>query len=645
LTHGTSAERTTRTALQRKIGHHRSIQDAVLKNIFATIVIASPIRHIFCAGMISVAATLSGCASFATFARHAPEEMPAAPDLTAPSASTHDQLAQLNEKSNSNDKLPNLALNEELLYKILTSEIAYQRGNWQSAYVTILATAQQTRDPRLAKRAAEMALAVRQPAESLSAIRLWRELAPDSNEATQYYLGFMIVNGNLAEIHKVFSEKLQTAPAQQYGLIMLQAQRLLARSRDKKAAFDTLEEILSPYKSTMEAHLALAQGAYANNDNNRAIKEAQAALALKPDSQLAILTIAQASPKPDALREIAAFIEKNPNSRDVRLAYASMLIEMKQLDKASREFEHLLRDKPDDVASIYTLGALAMDSGQFKLAEKYFLSYLAILEAHPEEERDPTPSLVNLAQIALERKDNAAALNWLSKVDSYDGKNAAWLNIQFRRAQIMAKDGKLKEALEFLKNLKAANENEEIQILQAQSQLLRNAKRGAEAMAVMETAVARFPNNPDLLYDYAMLSESQKKIEQMEVQLKRVIELAPNSQHAYNALGYSYADRNIRLEEALQLIEKALQLAPEDPFILDSLGWVKFRLGQHEEAEQTLRRAYQLRPDPEIAIHLGEVLWAAGKKDDARTFWRDARSKDADNESLKSTLIRLNVKL
>ncbi|MFZ6750493.1 tetratricopeptide repeat protein [Undibacterium sp. Ren11W] len=595
--------------------------------------------------MISVAASLSGCANLSRFAQHAPEQMPTAPDLSAPGTSPHDKLTELAEKSSSKDKLPDVTLNEELLYKILTSEIAYQRGNWQSAYVTILGAAQQTRDPRLAKRAAEMALAVRQPAEALTAIRLWRELAPDSSEASQYYLGFMIVNGNLAEIQKVYSEKLQSATPQQYGLIMLQAQRLLARARDKKAAFVTLEEILSPYKASMEAHLALAQGAYNNNDNPRAISEAQVALALKPDSQLAILTIAQASSKPDALREIAAFVEKNPDSRDVRLAYASMLIEMKQLDKASLEFERLLRDKPDDIASIYTLGALAMDSGQFKLAEKYFLSYLAILEAHPEEERDPTPSLVNLAQIALERKDNAAALSWLSKVDSYEGKNAAWLNIQFRRAQIMAKDGKLKEALDFLKNLKAANESEEIQILQAQSQLLRNAKRGAEAMAVMETAVLRFPNNADLLYDYAMLAESQKKIEQMEVQLKRVIELAPNSQHAYNALGYSYADRNIHLPEALSLIEKALQLAPEDPFILDSLGWVKFRLGLHDEAEQALRRAYQLRADPEIAIHLGEVLWTAGKKEDARAFWRDAKSKDADNESLKSTLLRLNVKL
>jgi len=127
--------------------------------------------------------------------------------------------------------------------------------------------------------------------------------------------------------------------------------------------------------------------------------------------------------------------------------------------------------------------------------------------------------------------------------------------------------------------------------------------------------------------------------------LRKVIELAPTSQHAYNALGYSLADRNIRLDEALTLIEKANQLAPNDPFIVDSLGWVKFRMGKFDEAESLLRRAYELRPDADIAVHLGEVLWRAGHKDQAIKLWREARTKDADNAALKSTLTRLNVRL
>lgn len=587
---------------------------------------------------------LAGCANLPSFTEHSKDEIHASQQAT--------QLALAAEKALDvgampppEDKLPSVKLTEELLYKLLTSEIAFQRGNWQAAYVTILSVAQQTRDPRLARRAAEIALSAKQAAESISAIRLWRELAPDSNEANQYYLGFMVMNNNLSEVQQVFSNKLRNSETRQHAMIMLQAQRVLSRARDKKAAFDTLEELLAPYSATAEAHLALAQGAYSNADNVRAIAEAKATLRIKPDSQLAILTIAQASNKVDAANEMEIFLESNPASRDVRLAYASMLIELKQLEKARLQFEHLLRDKPEDASTIYTLGALAMDANQYKLAEKYFLSYLAVLEANPNEERDPTSALVNLAQIALEFKNNQAAMDWLAKVDSYDGKNTVWLNVQIRRAQLLTLDGKLPEARQFLHEVKTSNEAEEIQLIQAEIQLLRGAKQSQEAMKVMEAAIQRHSKNPELLYDYALFAESQKKLTEMEATLRLVIELAPNNQHAYNALGYSYADRNIHLDEALSLIEKALKLAPDDPFILDSLGWVKYRLAKLEEAEQALRRAYQLRPDPEIAIHLGEVLWSAGKKDEAREFWREVSRKYPENETLKSTLSRLNGKL
>lgn len=619
-----------------------------MKNLFTPIVtIVARFKCFSPAGWITSAAAisvLSGCAGFSSLSSHTPDEMQQAHEatqITLAAAKAIDGGGMAPPE----DKLPSVELTDELLYKILTSEIAFQRGNWQAAYITILGVAQQTRDPRLARRAAEIALSMKQSAEALSAIRLWRELAPESNEANQYYLGFMIMNNNLAEVQRVLSERLQNVDTRQYGAVMLQAQRMLSRARDKKAAFDTLEEVLAPYKATAEAHLALAQGAYTNGDNARATVEAKAALKIKPDSQLGILTLAQASKKSDAVKAMGAFLESNPAARDVRLAYASMLIELKQLGKAKHEFEHLLSDKPRDPPTIYTLGAIAMEMKQYKTAEKYFLDYLAVLEENPAEERDPSAALVNLAQIALEQKNTPAAMGWLAKVESYDGKNPVWLNVQIRRAQLLAIDGKLAEARQFLRDVKTASEAEQIQLAQVETQLLRSAKQPQEAMAVMEEAAKRFPNSPELLYDYAMMAESQKKLAEMEATLKRVIELAPNSQHAYNALGYSYADRNVHLDEALTLIEKALQLAPDDPFILDSLGWVKFRLARPDEAEQALRRAYQLRPDPEIAIHLGEVLWSMERQDEAIQLWREAKAKDPENETLKKTLLRLNCKL
>ena len=648
-------EPTTLSTVQRKISYQWSNQEFALKNNFS--IITSKITtkkwmssipwfasELAPALAVTIAISiLPGCANLHTFSEHSKDEIQESQHAT--------QLALAAEKAQAGvdlpreENLPSVKLTEELLYKLLTSEIAFQRGNWQAAYVTILGVAQQTRDPRLARRAAEIALSAKQAAESISAIRLWRELAPESNEANQYYLGFMVMNNNLAEVRQIFSNKLQNSETKQHATIMLQAQRVLSRARDKKAAFDTLEELLAPYSATAEAHLALAQGAYSSGDNKRAITEAKATLRLKPDSQLAILTIAQASDKANAAKEMATFLESNPTSRDVRLAYASMLIELKQLDKARLQFEQLLRDKPEDIATLYTLGALAMEANQYKLAEKYFLSYLAGLEANPSEERDPTSALINLAQIALEFKNNQAALDWLAKVDSYDGKNTVWLNVQIRRAQLLSLEGKLPEARRFLHEVKVNNEAEEVQLIQTEIQLLRSAKLNQEAMLVMEVAIKRHAKNPELLYDYALLAESQKKMAEMENTLRLVIELSPDNQHAYNALGYSYADRNIRLDEALSLIEKALKLAPDDPFILDSFGWVKFRLAKLDEAEQALRRAYQLRPDPEIAIHLGEVLWSAGKKDEARQFWREVNNKYPENETLKSTLARLNGKL
>lgn len=542
------------------------------------------------------------------------------------------------------DKLPAVALSEEIFYKILTAEIAFQRGSWQGAYVTLYSLAQQTRDPRIARRSAEIALAAKQSGEALAAVRLWRDLAPNSNEATQYYLGFMVMNNNLAEIQGVFADKLKSADSKQAGIIMLQAQRLLSRARDKNAAFTTLETLLEPYKDSADAHMALAQGAYTRGDNKRATTEAQAVLKSKPDSQLAILTIAQASSQPEAAKALAAFLAKTPGARDVRLAYASILIDLKQLDAATHEFEQLSREKPDDINNIYTLGVLAMERNRSQEAEKYFLQYLGAQESKAGEERDPTTALVNLSRIAAERKDYKAAQEWLSQVESYDGRNTAWFNVQVRRAFLYAKEGKQDEALNFLRNIKATSEAEQVQLVQSEAQLLRDAGKADQAKAVLEEGIKQQPNNPDLLYDFAMLAESQKELDRMEASLRKVIELAPNSQHAYNALGYSFADRNVRLDEAITLIEKANQIAPDDPFILDSLGWVNFRLSKFPEAEQALRRAYQMRPDAEIAVHLGEVLWTMGQKDNAKKIWRDAQQKDPDNLTLKETLDRLKVK-
>ena len=540
------------------------------------------------------------------------------------------------------DPLPSVELTEDIMYKVLSAEIAYQRGDWQTGYVTMLGLAQQTRDPRLARRAAEIALSAKEADEALAAVRLWRTLAPHSDEATQYYLSFVILSDDLDEARPLLEERLKEARAQTRGLLAFQIQRLLARAKDKNAAFTLLEQVLAPYRDMPEAHLALAQGAFAQGDSDRARDEAQAALKLKPDSELAALSLAQVTTdKTEAARSLSAFLARHPKARDVRMAYARMLVEQKQYEGARREFELMLKEQPQDLTALYALGVLSVQVNDFGAAEKYLTTYLNVLSANPEEERDPNQALLLLAQIAEERKDTDAVLKWLAQIEPGE----AFLSAQIKRAQIIAKRGDMAQARQLLHELKVNGEREHTQVISAEAQLLRDSSQLPAAMAVLKAGLKQYPDNTDLLYDYAMAAEKGNQLEIMETALRRIMELAPNNQHAYNALGYSLAERNIRLDEAYALIDKALKLAPEDPYIMDSMGWVQFRMGRLKEAESLLRRAYELRPDVEIAVHLGEVLWVKGQKADAQKFWRDAQTRDPQNDTLKSTLARLNVNL
>ncbi len=600
---------------------------------------------------------LSACSSVLIACSHAPLKQDQAdslaPKVAANTATPASPVANAKTETDDDDEdakpsvdesLPKQKLTDELLYKIVTAEIAFQRGSWQAAYVTLYSLAQQTRDPRLARRCAEIALAVRQSNEALAAIRLWRELAPQSAEATQYYLGFMVMYNNLAEIQTIYTEKLKQAQPTQYAALMLQVQRLLARARDKKAAFASLEALLQPYLASPDAHLALAQAAQQMNDSSRAVQEARLVLEKRSDSQLAILTLAQASKPEAAAQELENFLQKHPEAREVRLAYGSILLELKRYLQATVEFQRLLKDKPDDYQVMYTLGILAMEAGQNQQAETYLRNYLSEVEKRSNEaSNDPSNALLNLARLALARKDYNGAHDWLAQVESFDGRNPAWLTAQLRRANLYAEQGNLQQARDFLHKIKVNTEAEHVQLVQAEASLLKESGDQQGARKVLLDALQQIKEQPDLMYDLAMLAEARNDLDEMETYLRRLIVIAPQSQHAYNALGYSLADRNIKLDEALQLIQKANELAPDDPYILDSLGWVKFRLGRHDEAEQVLRRAYELRADAEIAAHLGEVLWARGQRDQARTLWRDALGKNPDSSNLKNTLQRLQV--
>ncbi|EEF23021.1 conserved hypothetical protein, partial [Ricinus communis] len=287
---------------------------------------------------------------------------PAKPaDAAAPEAAVPDAPAPPVAEAPAPEALPNNELTGDLLYRITKAELEFKQGQWQGPYITMMALAQQTRDPRLARRAAEMALTAKQTAEAVSAIRLWRSLAPDSDEAMQFFLGFAVTADDLSEAEAVFEARLKKAKPAARPLMMFQMQQYLLRAKDKAAAFSLMERVLLPYDDTLEAHLILSQAAAGNNDPERARAEAARALAIKPDSELAILSTAQVSGDIDAaIKVLTGFLDKYPKANEVRAAYARILVDNKQYDEARKQFLMLLKDQPDNIATLYALGVTSM---------------------------------------------------------------------------------------------------------------------------------------------------------------------------------------------------------------------------------------------------------------------------------------------
>jgi tetratricopeptide (TPR) repeat protein len=597
-----------------------------LKNAFVIVTLS---------GLLSACATVQAPQAAPLAARIEP--MPAPPE--APDAEPAAAPEEADDPS-----LPKVPLSSELLYSLMKAELEFQNGNWQGPYMTMMGLAQRTRDPRLARRAADMALAAKQAGESLAAVQLWRELAPASEEASQYLLGLALLSDDLAEAGRIFAERLFLAPPAARGVVMFQVQQYLARSANKTAADALLRKLLTPYEGSFEAQVLLAQAAFTRGDSAEAQRLARAALAQRPDSEIAILTLAQITTDADAVGALlSAFLDANPKSNEVRSAYARVLVTQKQYGLARKQFELMLASQPDNAGTLYALGLMAMQENDNAGAERYFARYIDVLDKEPDEQRDPGKVLLMLSQLAEERGDQKGAAQWLSRVAEDD--SATYFSAQLRRASLMGAQGELAAARALLAAIKTDDPAQQAQVLVSDAHLLRAAGNAEAAFALLADGARRFPSNSDLLYDFALMAEKTGRLDVMETNLRAVMAQAPDNHHAYNALGYSLAERNVRLPEALALIDKALKMAPGDPFIMDSMGWVQYRLGNLDEAEANLRKAYALRGDVDIAVHLGEVLWQKGKKADAQKLWREARAKDPKNDTLRSTLARLQLRL
>ncbi|HWS75113.1 MAG TPA: tetratricopeptide repeat protein, partial [Quisquiliibacterium sp.] len=541
------------------------------------------------------------------------------------------------------ESLPDVELTPQILFQLLASEVAAQRGQVGSATATYITLARQTRDPRLARRATELALAERSLERALQAAQLWREFAPESALAAQTLEALWLSTGRLDAAEPLLAQRLAAARAadrlpQAYQELL----RSLMRAPDRSAALATFDRLAAQDQSVPEARLAAAVLAERASDKERAAAESAAALRLDPDDETTAVTAAryaqQAAGAPAAAAVLEAFLGRQPKAIEARYAYARLLAGQGRTEEARKQMELALAQEPGSPAILYSLAQIAYQARQLDVAEDYLRKYLALPDSVP---RDRNQAWLFLSQIEEDRGRKEQAIEWLAKVTSGE----QFLSARIRQALLTARLGRIDEARELLRSTSVTSSRERSQLVGAEAQLLREARRYAEAFEVIDRALQDTPDAADLLYDHAMAAERIDRLAVMESSLRRLIELRPDNAHAYNALGYTYADRGIRLEEAQALIEKALELSPEDPHIIDSLGWVLYRRGKLDEALAQLRRAWEIRPEAEIGVHLGEVLWRMGRTDEARRIWVESRKLEPDNETLKQTLARLDVSL
>ncbi len=547
---------------------------------------------------------------------------------------------------------PRSALTGELFYQLLLGELNARGGEPGAGYSLILDAARKTKDAKLFQRAVEIALLARSGDSALLAARAWKQALPDSREANRFILQILAgLNRTGDTLEHLIFEVSATPPADR-STVILAIPRYFARVSDKKLAATTVEQALA--SSISNRPLAVAAWTTigrmrleAGNPDGAltAVRKAQEVDTSSEYPALLALTMmnAKVASAEDLIKKYLEGIAKP----DIQMEYARLLLSGQRYAEGQAQLQTITAKYPDYAPAWLIQGALALQEKNNLLAEPSFLRYVALTTAtqsnvtKPESDRGLAQAYMSLAQIAEQRKNYTQAETWLQRIDNAEDR----FNAQMRRAAILALQGKLDDARLLIRSQTERSPTDARLKITAEAQLLRDNKQYQAAYEFLSNAVARYPSDLDLFYDMAMVAEKLDKLDDMERILRGIIAIDPKYHHAYNALGYSLAERNLRLPEAKQLIQKALEYAPGDPFISDSLAWVEFRSGNFEEALRILQEVFAAKPDAEIAAHLGEVLWSMGRRDQALDAWREGAKLKIDNETLMETLKRLRVKL
>lgn len=570
--------------------------------------------------LLILLAALSACATTPPAATVAMPAPPAA-DASAPAVSANEA------------HWPKQALTPELMFGVLATEIAAQRGAVSSAAVTALTLARQTRDPRLAERAAQFFMVTGNLAGAREALTLWLTLDPDSLMAQEQLIVVSLRTGELAESQRLIRDLLRRQPDMAQA-VFVQLARLGPLQTDKHGAYAMVDTLATPYASLPEARFALLT--VAAEDGRQAVVDREfdrlAVLAPKWDLPVAWQAERLRKIQPEAATAfLAKELARRPDaSLELKMAYPRLLVAQKQFVQARSAFALLLQQYPRQPELLYANGLLAFQLNDLPAARQDLEAALA--EHYP----DTDFLKYSLGQIAEAQNDLPVAIRWYGQV----AHGAQYTPAQVRLAYLEAQSGKPEQAIARLGALTDTGEAR-LQLVLAQAEIARASKHYDLGRSVLSQALQHDPKRPELLYERALIADLQQDTPAAERDLRQLLKRYPNDAQALNALGYILTTHTTRYQEAYGLIERALKQEPDNAMILDSMGWVLFKRGRGEAALKYLSRAYGLLPDQEVAAHYGEVLWSQGRQDEARALWNKAKQAGGEQPELQETMQRL----
>jgi tetratricopeptide (TPR) repeat protein len=541
-------------------------------------------------------------------------------------------------------------MDAELFYQLLVGEMQLQAGEAGAGYSLVLDAARRTQRQELYRRAVEIALQGRSGDAALTAARAWSDAHPGASEPHRYALQILLALNRPADVVEALRQLVRLTPVQERNELIAAIPQTMARASDKAAARQAvttaLQEALRDRATAAAAWTSIGRMQLASDQLDQALASArqahQADPTLAAGALLGLELMERQQEGAEGLVRRHLELTGERASATVRMGYARVLLDHQRYAEASAHLQTLTVQEPDYADPWLLLGTLQVQQNQLDAARASLERYLELSRRLPAEQatRGQTQAFLQLAQIAERQKDYVAAGAWLDRIENGEEIMAA----QMRRAMLLGRQGQLERGIELLRQQPERNPADARRKFISEAQLLREFGRYEAALEVYTRATARFPDDPDLVYEQAMLAEKAGRPDELERLLRGLIARHPDYHHAYNALGYTLADRNERLPEARALILKALEFAPGDPYIQDSLGWVEYRMGNLTEALRILQAAYAKRPDAEIAAHLGEVQWVLGQRDQALRIWREGLLLNPENDTLLDTIRRFDVR-